>query len=62
MIKKFLLTMVLLAIFIIPTSSGSFYVLNTNTNYVETEVGPVPIQHTVGYVLHGDNFYKDFTK
>lgn len=30
--------------------------------HVPTDVGIIPVEHTFGYVIHSDNFYKDFTK
>jgi len=61
--KKFIAALGLLVIFVVNTHTG-LYLVNTyvNSDVVETEVGPVPIEQTFGYTVFGDNFYKDFTK
>ena len=61
--KKFIATMCLLAVFVLSTSSG-VYLVNTYTDaeFVNTKVGPVPIEQLFGDLVHGDDFYKDFTK
>ena len=53
--------MCLLAVFVLSTSSG-VYLINTDTEFVDTKVGPVPVEQLFGHLVHGDNFYKDFTK
>ena len=62
MIKKIIVTMALWAIIVIQTSSGGLMFINSNTDFVDTKVGPVPVVHLFGDMFYGDNFYKDFTK
>jgi len=63
--KKFIATIILGLglIFVVNTSQG-LYLINTytETEFVDTEVGPVPTENLFGFVVHGDDFYKDFTK
>lgn len=60
--KKFIATLALLALFLIGTDNGSFFLVETTTDFVQTKVGPVPIEYTLGDIIYPDNFYKDFTK
>jgi len=57
MIKKIIITV---ALFVFMTASASFGWWRVS--HVPTNVGIIPIEHVFGYLLHGDTFYKDFTK
>jgi len=57
MIKKIIIMATVLVFMTVSTSFGWWKV-----SHVPTDVGVIPVEHVFGYVLHGDNFYKDFTK